>query len=412
MRTVQQMASRTHARPHLRASRAPLAIRALSVSAFAAATLSLASAADAEPCSMLPNPVYVTGGGKVVLAALAKALAPSGTTIVYKLQGSCLALDAILNGTKITGVDADGATYWDAVGEYQCDLDLEGNVADVGISDVFASTCKSLAGGLPPNVGDFFGPVESYSFVVPEASTQTSISKEAAYFILGFGNDSGVEPWTDENFIFQRDAESGTQQMLAVAAGVPATQWKGQATTSSKDMVSKLANSLEPEKTIGILTSEVAGENRLTLTALAFQDSEQTCGYWPDSTSASFDKRNVRDGHYTIWGPLHLFTMLDANGYPINQASRDIIGYLTGTLDPPNGLKLIDLLAHANIVPECAMQVKRTSELGPLASFAPERSCGCYYEFVATGMSDCKACKSDVECGNTQRCNYGFCEYQ
>ena len=29
----------------------------------------------------------------------------------------------------------------------------------------------------------------------------------------------------------------------------------------------------------------------------------QYYAYYPDSTSSSIDKKNVRDGHYTVWSP-------------------------------------------------------------------------------------------------------------
>lgn len=377
------------------------------------ATLGAAPSAEAALCSELKNPVYVTGGGKVAIADLAKALSSSGINLVYKLQGSCIAVDAILNGTHVGSATDTAASYWDATTELTCDLDPLGEVADLGLSDVFPSTCQSLPGGLPSNVGDFFGPVEAYSFVVPKASTQRSISKAAGYFVFGFGVDSGVDPWTDEGFLFVRDASSGTQQMFAAAIGVDADRWRGQITTSSSALVTKITSSIKPEATLGILTAEVAGANRATLSTLAYQDADQTCGYWPDSTSSAFDKRNVRDGHYALWGPLHLLTKLDGMGYPINKSAGDVIAYLTGTKVAPSGFDLISLLAGANIVPACAMQVRRTSELGPLTSFAPEQACGCYFEEAATGKTDCKACMSEVECPEAApRCNYGYCETQ
>lgn len=183
--------------------------------------------------------------------------------------------------------------------------------------------------------------------------------------------------------------------------------------TSSAAMVTSVKGALVPEATIGILTAEVAGESRASLSTLAYQDEGQTCGYWPDSTAAGFDKRNVRDGHYSIWGPLHLLTKLDGMGYPINKDAGDVIAYLTGTKPAPGGFDLISLLAGASIVPACAMQVRRMSELGPLTSFAPERACGCYFEEVATGKTGCQACMSEVECPDAApKCNYGFCETQ
>ena len=379
----------------------------------AAAVLGASSPAHAVLCSALTNPVYITGGGKVAIADLAKALSSSGISLVYKLQGSCLAVDAILNGTPVGSATDTVAAYWDAATEQKCDLPPTGQVVDLGLSDVFPSTCQSLPGGLPSNVGDFFGPVEAYTFVVPKTSTQKVISKAAGYFVFGFGKDSGVDPWTDESFLFVRDASSGTQQMFGAAIGVPPDRWRGVPATSSGDLVTKLIASTKPEATIGILTAEVAGANRATLTTLAYQDVDQSCGYWTDSTPSGFDKRNVRDGHYAVWGPLHLLTKLDGMGYPINKSAGDVVAYLTGTKTAPGGFDLIALLAGANIVPACAMQVRRMSELGPLTSFAPERACGCYFEEVATGKTACKACMSDVECGEgSPKCNYGYCETQ
>jgi hypothetical protein len=379
----------------------------------AAAVLGAAAPAQAALCSALPNPVYITGGGKVAIADLAKALSASGISLIYKLQGSCLAVDAILNGTHVGTMTDTVAAYWDATAEQKCDLDPSGQVADLGLSDVFPSTCQTLPGGLPSNVGDFFGPVEAYTFVVPNKSTQKVISKAAGYFVFGFGKDSGVAPWIDESFLFVRDANSGTQQMFGAALGVPPDRWRGVSATSSGDLVTKIVSSTKPEATIGILTAEVYGDNRASMKPLAYQDAEQTCGYWPDSTPSGFDKRNVRDGHYAVWGPLHLLTKLDGNGYPINKSAGDVVAYLTGTKSAPNGLDLIALLAKASIVPACAMQVRRMSELGPLASFAPERACGCYFEAAAMGKTTCQACTSDVQCGEgSPKCNYGYCETQ
>jgi hypothetical protein len=387
--------------------------RSAAAALVALGALLVSGEASAALCSSLPNPVYLTGSGKVVVADLAKTLSVSGITLVYKLQGSCLAIDAVLNGTKIGTPTDTKAAYWDSVNELSCDLDPAGDVADLALSDVFPSTCFSLPNGLPTNVGDFFGPVEAYTFVTPKASTQKSISKEAAYFVFGFGNDSGVAPWTDETSLFVRGPTSGTQQMFAAAIGVPSTNWKGVIAASSADVVTKVSMSANPEATIGILTAEVSGASRSTLNVLAYQDGGQTCGYWPDSTPTSFDKRNVRDGHYPIWGPLHLLSKLDVNGYPLNKTAGDVIGYLTGTKAPPGSFDLIALLGGANIIPQCAMRVRRTAELGPLQSFAPPGACGCYFEAVATGSSDCKTCSTDTDCTSAApKCSYGYCETQ
>jgi hypothetical protein len=401
-------------------------LRGLLLTLVASAALSFTPPAQAAPCSALARRVVVTGGGKVIIEALAKSLSATGISVIYKLQGSCKAVDAILNGAPLAsgsggmpdGGMSDGGTvdnsaiYWNGTTEQTCELD-PGTLADIGISDVFASTCQSLPNGLPNDVGDFFGPVEAYAFVVPKKSTQKAISKAAAYFVYGFGSESGVEPWTDANFIFQRDVNSGTQQMMSVAIGVPVEKWRGTPATSSGDLATRLAGVADAEKAIGIVTAEVAGDEKARLNVLAFKDTGQNCAYWPDSNSSSSDKKNVRDGHYPIWGPLHLLTKINPSGYALNDVAKELIAYMTGTLVPPNGFDLITLLSEVNIVPACAMRVTRTSELGPLASFAPEVSCGCYFDRVSTGVTTCTPCKMNSECPDpSMSCNYGYCEAQ
>lgn len=369
---------------------------------------------EAAPCSALPNPVYVNGGGGIFVESLGRILAGEGKTLIYKKQGSCLAVDSILNGTPLTGTVAtmDGGTYWDSTMTYSCDFDAGGNIADIGISDVFPSTCTSLPNGLPTDVRDYLGPVEAYGFAVPAASTQTSISRDAAYFVFGFGADSGVLPWTDPTAIFIRGAGSGTQQMLALATGVDVNKWKGTLATSSSDIVDKLNTAPDKEKAIGILASEVAIANELLVEVLAYQDKDQTCGYYMDSTPSSRDKANVRDGHYPIWGPFHVLTKVDPGGNPVNPAANDIKAYAIGTKDPAN-IDLVKVLATAGLVPECAMHVTRDSELGPLASFQPPRSCSCYFDELVKGSSSCTPCMTNSDCpAATPACNYKYCEAQ
>ncbi len=330
-------------------------------------------------------------------------------SIAYLGQGSCTGPAAILDATPLTGT----FKYWDKVGaEQSCDVPTTAPVlADVGASDVFATTCRKLPGGLPSNVGDFLGPVQTMTFVVPKASDQVSISAEAAYYIYGFGSDSGVEPWTLESAIFQRDPNSGTQRMVATAIGVDADRWRGTPTTGSDDLKTKVSTSPDAAHAIGILATDVAQENRPILDVLAYQHFGQSCGYYPDKDITSNEKQNVRDGHYAIWGPLHLFTVLNNQGYPVKPVVADIIGFMTGTKPPPLGLDLIALQAQRHVVPPCAMRVKRTEEMGPLASYAPPGACGCYYDKVANGTTSCTPCSSKTECPSTAAvCSYGYCE--
>jgi hypothetical protein len=378
-----------------------------------------ARTAAAGECAALPTPVYVAGStaAKPLLAEIAKVMAaqtPPATVVYYGL-GSCAGPEAILSGTPIVNMAAGAFTYWDASGvELKCEISApSGVVAHVGISDVFASTCFQLPGGLPASVTDTLGPVQVMAFVTHRSSSERAISAEAAYYVYGFGAQSPVSPWTHEGLIFRRDEVSGTQRMIAAAIGVPAQRWKGTATTSSSDMVMRVGTANFPEQSIGILTADSAQDNRATLKILAYQHFGQTCAVYPDSAETANDKVNARDGRYPIWGPLHLFTRMNASGAPLNAKAGEVIGYLAGTRPAPPGLDLVKLEAQRHVIPQCAMRVRRTQEMGPAMPFAPQSACGCYYEKVATGTTTCKPCATSAECPATAPvCSYGFCEAQ
>jgi len=376
----------------------------------------LARGAVAGECAALPSPIYVTGStaAKPLLAEIGRLMAAQTppVTVVYLGQGSCTGVDAILSGTPIMG---PGLSTWDINGaESKCDITSpSGVVAHVGISDVFANTCFQLPGGLPASVADVLGPVQAMTFVTHRSSTEKAISAEAAYYVYGFGALSQVPPWTFEASIFRRDAFSGTQAMIAAAIGVPSERWKGTATTSSGDLVTRLGAANFPDQSIGILSAEVAQENRSTIKVLAYQNFSQSCAVFPDSAESANDKANVRGGQYPIWGPLHLFVRINSSGYPVNAKAGEIIGYLAGTRPAPSGLDLVRIEALRHAVPQCAMRVRRMQEMGPAMPFAPVGACGCYYERVATGSTNCKTCTASAECPpGAPVCSYGYCEAQ
>lgn len=393
--------------------------RLMAAAVAAAAVSAFAPSASAATCASLPSPVYMTGSSAVkpFAAKLGTALgtATPATTVVYKGQGSCFGPDAIYNGTAMTGT----ASFWDATGmEQSCDLDLTGTPADVGVSDVYGKTCNAAFD--KPDVGDFFGPVQVMNFVVPAASSQTSISAEAAYLVFGFGMAGAVAPYTDDNLIFRRNETSGTQLMITTALSqggqpFPGTKWKGIDATGSGALLTKVSTSAMPEATIGILASDLA-DDAVTggkIKILQYQHYEQSCGFLPDSSTTSHDKKNVRDGHYPIWGPLHMFAKIGADKKPTNKAAATLIDAITGAAEV-TGVNMIDVEISAHTIPGCAMQVGRTAEIGALMSVAPAKPCGCYFEAKANGAAptSCKTCTTDTDCagGPATHCRYGYCE--
>jgi hypothetical protein len=379
------------------------------------------SAVDAGPpsCELSDKPtVYVVGSSaaKPFLAALGRALRGNSEPInvVYQSQGSCVGVDDVLNGKTIAG----NATQWDPSSpnvnnEVTCRIAAP-TVPDIAISDVFAQTCFSLPNGLPPSVGEFFGPVQTMTFVVPTASRERSISAEAAYVAYGFGADSNLEPWTNPAVLLRRNTGSGTQALVATALGMPPSALKGVDTGSSTAMITKVASSTSPLATLGILAdTDITETVSLSIRVLAYQHYGQTCGYLPDSSSGSKDKKNVRDGHYALWGPLHLLSPADpSTGFARNVSARRLISYISGTTEPPAGLDLIQVEAVNNLVPTCAMNVTRTREMGAYGvrptTVVP---CGCQFERTATGATSCQTCTTAADCpSKAPTCSRGYCE--
>jgi ABC-type phosphate transport system substrate-binding protein len=392
-------------------------------SAVAAATVALlltmgARRAAATECASLPSPIYVAGStaAKPFLAEIGKFMAGQTppVTIIYLGEGSCAGVDAILSGTPLLGAGAAALKYWDATGlEVSCDITGSSVLAHIGISDVFAQTCFPLPGGLPTSVADVLGPVQAMTFVAHKASVEKAISAEAAYNVFGFGAQSGVAPWTDDTLIIRRDALSGTQRMIASAIGVPAERWKGIESSSSGDLLTRLGAAAIPDRSIGILSADVAQDNRATVKVLGYQHFGQSCALFPDSRETSNDKANVRSGRYPIWGPLHVLIRLNGSGYPANARAGEVAGYLAGTRPTPAALDLIRVGALRHVVPQCAMRVERSQETGAVTPFAPSGACGCYYEKVATGATTCKPCATAAECPTAAPvCSYGYCEAQ
>jgi ABC-type phosphate transport system substrate-binding protein len=384
----------------------------LFIAGLALATPALA--ADLGPCASQPNRIYVTGSTAIqpFIAKLSGPMKTAGYTIVYQSQGSCTGVDAIVSGTKVTGT---GTVFQaDAVNKDTCTFDAAGESVDVGVSDVFAKSCKV---DQPTTVGDFFGPIAAMNLVVPKASTQTAVTWEQVHMLFGYGADAQVSPWTDNQQIFHRNDKSGTQQMVAYAVDLPADKWKTGADAATGPFDTGGSGALRDKvaagaaTAIGILGADSYDLARERLSALAFKGKDQLFAYFPDSTAASFDKRNVREGRYLIWGPLHMLATIGADGKPTNAAAKKLIDVVMGN-DSIAGADIVDIETDAHTVPSCAMSVKRTTELGPLSPYAPAVPCACYFEKRADGATSCATCTGadGTACTGGGVCRRGYCE--
>jgi ABC-type phosphate transport system substrate-binding protein len=386
-----------------------------------------AQAQAVPPCSdqtAFPNAVYMAGSSafEPTLARLALKLAAQTppVTVIYKTSASCDGANVIVSAGPLTG-NADYFIPNPAISATSplpyviknCTLDPDHPTALIGVADVAFQTCI----GTPPpaTIGEYPGPIQAMLFVVPAANkTTTAISAEQAAAIYGCGVNSGVPPFTDITAIQQRNSTSGTQRMIAAYIGVDPTAWQGNQNSKSGDMVNSLLAVTTSSKAIGILAADVYATppNPTNINMLAFRGFNQTKAYYADSAPGIFDKRNVRDGHYMIQGPLHFFTTLTA-GQPTAQAQQ-ILDWLQGkgVLDPANPNAYIDLVTAAGAVPNCAMKVRRDVDGGYLTACTPAVSCGCYFEAVATKTTPagCKPCTSNADCTAGTTCQTGYCE--
>jgi hypothetical protein len=397
--------------------------------------------ADDVICTALPGALIVAGSSAVQpsMAALGLKLAAGGTTtIVYSKQGSCTGVSAITGSPPTT---AGTALYWDATSTTAgktCTLPASTPV-DVGVSDVFATSCPGVKGDALSSAGvadfdTFFAQV--MEFIVPGGdggSDQTAISAEAAYLTFGFGNTGGT-PWNNQAQYVIRNNLSGTQTMLAKAIGLDASKWIGFDESNEggaaqifldiknrqipdpafpTDKTKRLAG--DPKKMIGIVSSGEADADTVNVKRLAFQAPGQTCAFWADSGISEKDKKYVRDGHYPVWGPLHVFAKVDGSGAPTSASAKVLIDFLSSK--DVTDTTVLDVELSANVVPLCAMNVSRTSELGPMSSVQPTGDCGCYFDSkkkTGGAPAECVACtpaNAATKCtGARTQCNYGFCE--
>lgn len=400
------------------------------------ALFTAAPAKAANPlCTDLPGYFVVSGSSAVqpTIAALGQKLAGGTTTLVYSKQGSCTGVAAIL-GTPPASTAT--ALYWDSTttAKTPATCDLPGSTpVDVGVSDVFATSCPTVKGDqlAKAGVGDFHNFfAQVMEFIVPGGpggSDQTAISAEAAYLTFGFGN-SGATPWDNQSLYMIRNNTSGTQIMLSKAIGLDVNKWigfdEGGATTVFNDIKARQipdpANPAaringDPKKMIGIVSSGEADQDTVNVKRLAFQATGQTCAYWADSGLAEKDKKYVRDGHYPVWGPLHVLAKIDDKGDPTSEGAKKVIDFLSAS--DVEDTATLDLEIDNAVVPLCAMNVTRSSELGPMSSIQPTNACGCYFDKkkkAGGAGKECKVCTKATEAtdctGERTKCNYGFCE--
>lgn len=390
---------------------------------------------NSDGANVITNPIYILAADTQVpmLKALGKLLRAQAApvTLVYIPSGSCTNLANMYQNKYVVSGKGGGPYYIPADPNFDpvsspvpsCTIPAAGLQPDLAMSIVFPDqTDCPTAGTRPQTIGVFPGPVQAMVLAVPRMSSQVAITAEEAYLVFGFGaNDPTklVAPWSDPNFLYARPVTKGTMISIGANIGVPAGKWQI-LPANAIDQSSALATTLishnadgNADKSIGVLGAEIYDQstNRAMLKSLAFRAFKQYHAFWPDSTPTSFDKKNVRDGHYTLWSYVQYVASVDGTGVPSKPAVKNLIDMLVGnavTTSPP--FEPLDLEIANGLVPACAMSVQRQAEGGDLSLYSAPEPCGCYYDAkVPSGSTTCTACTDSTTCGSGM-CRHGYCE--
>lgn len=377
-------------------------------------------------CSSFPNVVFVYGSDSVppILQQIAPRLAAeelSPTTIVYAEARSCAAVDAVIDAKApaTTGCyytadsEGDGSDCAE-IGARECLLD-GGQVPDIGVSDIYPETCNRAKS---PDFSHRTGPIQASIFVTAMQSSMQSISREAARVTYDPMSQQIAPPWSNENHIFQRIRESGTQRLVATYLGLsPDELFRGMSFTSSSKLIGEIeamSQELAKEEAAEVLGFyDVSnGDRRAKLGNAGWKPlalmADDGCAYLPDESG--FDKRSVRNGHYPLWSPLHFVTR---NGAPNEKLVKRVADLIL--MDPNvsvEGVSRADVFATwvtRSFVPECAMTVARESEMGPLLEVEP--TCVCAFEDILkiAPPGACPVCDdTGAGCPEGYHCDFRF----
>ena len=385
------------------------------------ASMFVVSSAKADSCPTDAVFVHGSSASQKIVEAIAKVAFTSNIKIIYSSKNSSCG-GGVYDVTHPTGGSYVGTalTSYDANNQAAtCTFDTP-RAADIGVSDVYPSSCAGIGGldsplTLPANVDDVLGPVQAFTLAVhDDPSYPVAISAEAAFNTLGItgrsNTDFTVTPWTVPADVYGRAEDSGTWQTWARNLGLVTSRPVTSAQQTGASAVLNLLNTSARASAIGIIALNdivATGGTVPVVRPLAFKAKGQDFAYYPSSTSTASDLINVRDGHYQTWANLHFLPRKTNNGaYTTNVAA--VIALLENQAT-------VAAVSKIRAVPKCAMQVSRAADGGDFGAYVPAAPCGCFFEQQASGTAPttCKTCTdatAATDCGSAGQCVFGFCE--
>ena len=373
----------------------------------------------------LPNPTILTGSSafeptvKQLAVKLSASTEATPTTIIYQVPGSCSGVanfSAPLTGTAHY-YTLDTTMTPPAVLTNSCTF-ATGQMADVAISDVFYSSCTNVTQPIPSTLKDVPGPVQAMLFVVPKSNTTTQyLTAAEAADVYGCGGGANIATFNQPSGIFCRDPNSGTQITVAKNIGVDASVLVSPicvpSTNGTSGVISGVTTFATPASAIGFIGADAYDPQRANLNSLAFAAFGQTQAFYSDSGPSTADRRNVRNGHYVIWGYEHMIATVDSAGAFTNPKAANFIGWINGTKTDTT-FDAVQIEGAAGTIPTCAMSVQRATDGGPLSCYAPTDTCNCAFEaaITKTTPANCAACTGTgtSTCTGGKSCHHGFCE--
>ncbi len=394
-----------------------------------------AAAADGDPCNALTDEdnsvptLYIENGDtqEPLVKKIGKLLMQSSDKlrVVYRNRPTCNLRNSLFGGatmqTVVDGTTARPVRYVPASASFNpsgpaptCtvpDSPTAGEPIVLGIGATYLSSCPVAT--QPADIGIFGGPVQAYGFITHKSSSQVAITAEEGYLAYGFTAGLGeAAPWVIQDLRFKRGNTASTTLTMASAIRLLPTQMRAAPDSGTSDAIlSSVMGSANPEATLGILGTELYDQRRADIKLLAFRTFGQRFAYFPDATAASFDKQNVRDGHYLPWSPTPYITQVDAFGGIVDAKAKRLYELVMGTRvgDDVDGLLQV---VSSGLVPRCAMKVDRAGDGADLSLYDDPAPCGCYFEKnVPEGATSCTACtgEGDSPC-NGGKCRHGYCE--
>ncbi|MBX3226757.1 MAG: hypothetical protein KIT84_38940 [Labilithrix sp.] len=415
-------------------------MRKLALLIVAAVGLTATSRASAQPaCNSLPDEpaagpipkLYIENGDtqEPLVKTLGKLLVKSAQPlrVIYRNRPTCNIRRDMFSNTPMYAV-TDGATartvrYIHANPDEdssECTVPAQGSAdpADpirpiqLGIGATYLTSCTDEVPA-NPDLAVLDGPIQAYGFIAHKNSTQNGITAEEGYLAYGFTEGLGeANPWVVQALRFKRSNTASTTLTMAAAIRLTATDLKtGPALSpeTSLQLIAEVAKDEQAEARLGILGMDLYDVNRDKVKVLPFKSFGQRFAYYPDKTSTSFDKQNVRDGHYLPWSPTPYMALKDAAGNIADPNAKRFYELVRGFRTDPDVDGLL-AVAQNGLTPECAMTVTRAGDGADLEPYDDPTPCGCYYEKnVKSGSTTCTACANDGPCGGG-KCRFGFCE--